>query len=68
MNEGVKLLVNGSKVIEGINLLEEKGVKIYVSDTSLDNLNLKNELLFGNIIDLSFIIDVMNNSDNVIKI
>lgn len=68
MNDGVKLLVKESKVIEEIHLLEEKGVKIYASDTSLNDFKLINKLIVGKIVDMSFIIDVMNNSDNVIKL
>lgn len=68
LNNGIKLLIKGSNVIEGIKLLEEKGVNIYASDTSLKTLGVLDEVLIGKVISMSGIIEIINESDNVIKL
>lgn len=68
LNSGVKLVTEGSKIIEGIKLLEEKGVKIFVSKMSLDSYGLQDKLLVGNMVDMSSIVTMMNSSDDLIKL
>ena len=68
LNGGVKLICRGSKVIEGIHILQEKGVKIYASKKCLQTFNLSNELLIGKEIDMTRIVEIMNSADNVIKL
>lgn len=68
LNSGVKLLVEDSKVIEGIRLLIEKGVKIYASSICIDHYNLKSKVLVGTKIDMCGIVDIMNEAEQLIKI
>lgn len=67
-NSGVKLLCEGSKVIEGIKLLEEKRVKIYCSASCLKDYNIDDKLLVGKRVDMSEIVDIMNRAENFIKL
>ena len=68
LNSGVKLLSEDSKVIEGIRLLIEKGVKIYSSSMCIDYYDLRSKVLVGTKIDMSEIVDIMNEADQLIKI
>ena len=68
LNSGVKLTAEGSKVIEGLRLLEEKGVNIYSSKICLESYGLENKLLVGKVIDMGSIVEIMNTADDVIKI
>ena len=68
LNSGVKLLSEDSKVIEGIRLLIEKGVKIYSSSMCIDHYDLRSKVLVGTKIDMSEIVDIMNEADQLIKI
>ena len=68
LNIGVKLLSEDSKVIEGIRLLIEKGVKIYSSSMCIDYYDLRSKVLVGTKIDMSEIVDIMNEADQLIKI
>ena len=68
LNSGVKLLSEESKVIEGIKLLIEKGVKIYSSSMCIDHYDLRNKVLVGIKIDMNEIVDIMNEADQLIKI
>ena len=56
------------KVIEGIKLLIEKGVKIYSSSMCIDHYDLRNKVLVGIKIDMNEIVDIMNEADQLIKI
>jgi selenium metabolism protein YedF len=67
-NSGVKLLCEGSKVIEGIKLLEEKRVKIYCSETCLKDYKIDDKLLVGKRVDMTDIVDIMNKAENFIKL
>lgn len=68
LNSGVKLLAEDSKVIEGIKLLIEKGVEIYVSDICVDHYDLRTKVLVGTKVDMSSIVDMMNEAEHLIKI
>ncbi|MDS0528106.1 sulfurtransferase-like selenium metabolism protein YedF [Clostridium sp. SHJSY1] len=68
VNSGVKLVSEGSKVIEGIRLLEEKGVKIYCSETCLKDYKLDDKLLIGKRVDMTKIVDIMNKAENFIRL
>ncbi len=68
INTGVKFLVEGSKVLDYIKLLIERGVKIYASKLSLEYFNLDNKLIFGEVIDMDDIVELMNLADDFIRI
>lgn len=67
LNAGVKLVTEGSEVIESVRELEKKGVKIISCGTCLDFYGLKEQLLIGEISNMYTIVEIMN-SKRVIKI
>lgn len=68
INTGVKFLVRESKVLDSIKLLIERGVKIYASNLSLEYFNLVDKVIFGEIIDMDDIVELMNLADDFIRI
>lgn len=68
INTGVKFLVEDSKVLDPIKLLIERGVKIYASKLSLEYFNLNDKLIFGEVIDMDDIVELMNLADDFIRI
>lgn len=67
LNGGVKLVTDGSDVIESVRDLENKGVKIISCGTCLDFYGLKDKLLIGEISNMYTIVEIMN-SKRIIKI
>ncbi|MGG7176983.1 sulfurtransferase-like selenium metabolism protein YedF [Clostridium paraputrificum] len=68
LNGGVRLATRGSKIIEGLKLLQEKGVNIFTSKTCLESYGLEKELLVGKVTDMSEIVEIMNSADDLIKL
>lgn len=68
LNGGVKLVSEGSRVIESIKLLNEMGAKIYVSKMSMEAYKLEDMLLIGEIVQMGSIVEFMNCADDVIKL
>lgn len=68
LNGGVKLVSEGSKVIDAIRLLNEMGAKIYVSKMSIEVYQLEDMLLIGEIVQMGSIVEFMNCADDVIKL
>ncbi|MFD3155366.1 sulfurtransferase-like selenium metabolism protein YedF [Haloimpatiens sp. FM7330] len=68
INGGVKLTVEGTEVIENLQKLQEKGVKIQVCGTCLDFYKIKEKLLIGEVSNMYSIVETMNESDRVIKL
>lgn len=68
INTGVKFLVEDSKVLDPIKLLIERGVKIYASKLSLEYFKLNDKLIFGEVIDMDDIVELMNLADDFIRI
>ena len=68
INGGVKLTCEGSDVIDSIKIMEDKGVNIFSCGACLDFYNIKDKLMVGKIGNMYQIIDLMNNSDNTIKL
>ncbi|KAB3531772.1 sulfurtransferase-like selenium metabolism protein YedF [Alkaliphilus serpentinus] len=68
LNNGVKLTVEGSPVIEHLIALEANGVEILACGTCLDYYKLKNKLLVGSISNMYTIAEKLNNSKNTIKL
>lgn len=67
INSGVKLLID-ENIIRNIDLLREKGVSIYYCGTCVDYYGIRDKVRTEEIINMYFIVDILNNSDNVIRI
>ncbi|WP_040212306.1 sulfurtransferase-like selenium metabolism protein YedF [Clostridium polynesiense] len=68
MNSGVKLTVEGSNCLEGLNKLLDKGSRIMSCGTCLDFYGLKEKLVIGDISNMYTIVEEMNKSTKTINI
>lgn len=68
LNSGVKLTCEGSDVLDSLNTLKNKGVNIISCGACLDFYNLKENLKVGEIGNMYQIIEIMNTSNNTIKL
>ena len=71
LNEGVKVFEETSantSWLENIKLLYQEGVSILVHDKSLEYYKLDISNNFSEIIDMSDIVDIINESNNLIKL
>jgi selenium metabolism protein YedF len=68
LNSGVKLFYNDSKAIEDIKMLYKKGVKLLISDTSLDYYNLTEQITFGEITSMYDMVVAMKKAKKLIKL
>ncbi|WP_300350607.1 sulfurtransferase-like selenium metabolism protein YedF [Clostridium sp.] len=68
LNGGVKLTVKNSAVLESLQNLEKRGVKILSCGTCLDFYGIKEELAIGEISNMYTIVESMNNAKKVIKL
>jgi intracellular sulfur oxidation DsrE/DsrF family protein len=68
LNSGVKLLGKDSKALEDIRMLYKKGVAILINDTSVDYYNLKEDITFGEIINMYDMVIIMKKSSKIIKL
>lgn len=68
LNGGVKLTVKGSEVLESLQNLEKRGVKILSCGTCLDFYGIKDDLAIGEISNMYTIVESMNTSNKVIKL
>ena len=66
--EGVKLAVKGSSVLEDLQALLDKGVKVLVCTTCLNHFGLMNELQVGEAIGMKEIVDAQWDADKVITL
>lgn len=66
--EGVKLLVEGSPVLEQLSALEAKGVRLIACSTCLDFYGLRDTLLVGIPGGMTDIIEAQWRADKVITI
>lgn len=67
INSGVKLLTN-ENIIKNIDSLREKGVSIYYCGICVDYYSIKDKVRLDEITNMYSIIDILNNSDNIIRI
>ena len=65
---GVKLVLEGSPVIEELKALEEKGTKILICKTCLNYFNAVDKTLLGTVATMVDIIGAQTNCDKVINI
>jgi len=67
-NSGVKLLVDGSEVVEDIMLLEKNGVAILACGTCLDYFKLKDSLSVGAVSNMYDIKELMLTASSTINL
>ena len=67
VNSGVRLAAEGSKVLESLRLLSEKGVEIVCCGTCIDFYELKGKIRVGAISNMYDILQSMLEADHVIK-
>ncbi len=67
-NSGVKLVVDGSEVLEDIKILESKGKKILACGTCLDFFKIKDKLKAGSVSNMYEIKELMLSSPSTINI
>ncbi|MGZ3493183.1 MAG: sulfurtransferase-like selenium metabolism protein YedF [Thermodesulfobacteriota bacterium] len=67
VNSGVQLAAEGSKVLETLQMLSEKGVEIICCGTCVDFYELKGKVKVGRISNMYEIIDSMLEADRVIR-
>lgn len=67
-NSGVKLLAEGSEVIDDITMLEKKGKRIIACGTCLDYFNLKQSLRAGTVSNMYEIKELMITASSTISL
>jgi selenium metabolism protein YedF len=68
MNDGVRLTVEGSEVLDALALLEEAGVTLLSCGTCLDYYNLREELKAGSVTNMKATVAALMNAEKVIRI
>ncbi|WP_017210062.1 sulfurtransferase-like selenium metabolism protein YedF [Clostridium beijerinckii] len=68
LNSGVKLFKRDSKAIEDIRMLYKKGVKLLISDTSLEYYKLTEQITFGEIASMYDMVVAMKKAKKLIKL
>lgn len=68
LNSGVKLVGEGSAVLDSLNKLKERGVNIASCGICLDYYGIKEKLAVGEITNMYTIIEKMNTASNTIKL
>lgn len=68
LNEGVKLFDSNSKVLEELQMLYRKGVKILINDSSLDYYKLKENISFGEVVNIYDMVVAMKKAEKLIKL
>ncbi len=67
VNSGVQLAAEGSKVLETLQMLSERGVEIICCGTCIEFYELKGKMRVGRISNMYEIIDSMMKADRVIR-
>ncbi len=68
VNNGVKLTIDGSKVLEDLKNYEKAGLKVLVCGTCLDHFNLLERKQVGETTNMLDIVTAMQLADKVISI
>jgi selenium metabolism protein YedF len=66
-NSGAKLTVSGSKSLDDIKALEDKGVTILTCGTCLNFFNITDKLSVGSVTNMYTIAEIMKNASNIIR-
>lgn len=67
-NSGVKLMAQGSIVLDAFDSLSLKGVEIIACGTCVDHYDLRNVIQVGRVSDMTEIVSVMMQADKVITV
>jgi selenium metabolism protein YedF len=67
-NSGVKLLAEGSLVLDAIEMLEKKGVQLTACGTCVNHFGLADKMERANIGDMVGIIDELMSSEHVVTV
>jgi len=67
-NSGVKLLAEGSSVLDALNGLFNSGIDLIACGTCVGYYQLKNKITVGRISDMREIVSLLMNSDNTITV
>jgi len=68
INNGVRLTIEGSEVLETLKLLEKEGVQVFSCGTCLEYYNLKEKLRVGAVSDMYTTVDALLSAAKVIKV
>ena len=68
LNEAVRLTIEGSEVLDTLNLLEKEGVQIFSCGTCLEYYGLKDKLKVGQVTNMYDTVDSLLSASKVIKI
>jgi selenium metabolism protein YedF len=68
VNNGVKLTIGGSPVLENLQVYEKEGLKILVCGTCLDHFNLLEKKQVGDTTNMLDIVTAMQLADKVITL
>ncbi|MDO8963680.1 MAG: sulfurtransferase-like selenium metabolism protein YedF [Coriobacteriia bacterium] len=68
MNGGVRLVCEGSEVLDDVRLLAEKGVVVKACGTCLDYLGLKDALAVGEVGDMAGSVGVLAGDSDVVTV
>jgi len=68
VNNGVRLSVEGSEVLETLQMLEKQGIQIFSCGTCLEYYNLKEKLRVGLVNNMYATVDALLSATKVIKI
>ncbi|MFW5635950.1 MAG: sulfurtransferase-like selenium metabolism protein YedF [Thermodesulfobacteriota bacterium] len=68
VNNGVKLAIEGSEVLEDLQVYEKEGLKILVCGTCLDHFNLLEKKRVGETTNMLDIVTAMQVADKVVSI
>lgn len=66
-NSGVKLAVENSTILADLKRLQDSGVEIFISDTSLEYYGLKDKLIVGKMVGISDIVEMQLQAKKVIR-
>jgi selenium metabolism protein YedF len=68
MNSGVRLVAQGSSVLEDLRSLSDQGVQIWACGTCLDYYALKDKLVVGQVSNMYSIAEALQQAENAISI
>ncbi|NWF65231.1 MAG: DsrE family protein [Chloroflexi bacterium] len=66
--DGARLVCNGSPVLDILSQLEQKGVRLIVCSTCLEEMNLKNNLQVGIVGGMADILEAQIKAEKVITL
>ena len=67
-NSGVKLLAEGSPVLDAMDLLANVGIDLIACGTCVSHFNLQDKLKAGRVSDMATIVSILANSGKVITV